>query len=149
MSTSLNGRNGRPARDLRITGNTMRNCLLCAITVGAVAGAVAGERKLSGPQIRSAVAGKTVSDGRHWSHQYFADGRLERSENGRNRAGRWEVRGDRLCLLLPEVSKEEPICFDVVLASGELQYRDERSVVYQGVARPHLPASERLPAPRN
>lgn len=149
MSTSLNGSSARLARALCAAGKTLRICLLCAIALGGVSAAVAGERKLSGPQIRAAVSGKTVSDGRHWSHQYLADGRLERSENGRNRAGRWEVRGDRLCLLLPEVSKDEPICFEVVLASGELQYRDDRSVVYQGIARPHPPASERLPAQRN
>ncbi|MFN9471405.1 hypothetical protein [Acidovorax sp.] len=149
MSASLNGKNARPARNRRITCKTLWNCLMCAIALVGVSAALAGERKLSGPQIRSAITGKSVSDGRHWSHHYLADGRLERSENGRNRAGRWDVRSDQLCLLLPEVSMKDPICFDVVLTGGELQYRDERAVVYQGVARPHLSASERAPALRN
>lgn len=148
MSTAWNGRSARTGRDLRASSKALRTCLLCVIALSCVTAATAEERRLSGPQIRSAVSGKTVSDGRHWSHQYLADGRLERSENGRDRTGRWEVRGDRLCLLLPEVSKEEPICFDVVMTSGELQYRDERSVVYQGVARSHPPAPERLPTQR-
>lgn len=149
MSASPSEMNMRPERDFRLACKALWNCLVCAIALGGVAAALAGERKLSGPQIRSALMGKSVSDGRHWSHQYLPDGRLERSENGRIRGGRWDVRGDQLCLLLPEVSKAEPICFDVILASGELQYRDEGSVVYQGVARPRSAAPERGPPSRN
>lgn len=132
MSIPLNA-----ARLLLACGLRMvRNCLLCGIALCAASLAHSGERKLSGSEIRKAIAGKHVTDGRHWSHHYLPEGQLERSENGRVRTGRWSVSRDQLCLLLPEVSNREPICFDVVQIAGELQYRDERSVVYQGIARP-------------
>lgn len=93
------------------------------------------ETKLTTAQIRATVGGHHVTDGRHWGHDYFLDGRLERSENGRTRSGRWSAQNNQLCLLLPEVSKVSPICFDVVRAGDELQYRDAGSVVYAGTVR--------------
>lgn len=75
------------------------------------------------------------TDGRHWGHDYFLDGRLERSDNGRTRAGRWSTQNKQLSLLLPEVSKVSPVCFDVVRVGEELQYRDAGSVVYAGTVR--------------
>lgn len=96
------------------------------------------ETKLTTAQIRATVGGHHVTDGRHWGHDYFLDGRLERSENGRTRSGRWSAQNNQLCLLLPEVSKESPVCFDVVRVGGELQYRDAGSVVYAGTARKNM-----------
>jgi len=75
--------------------------------------ATAKEVALTGPQISAAISGKYVTDEYHWGHRYFADGRVERSENGRQRTARWSVKGNRLCLLQPEVSKDEPICYSV------------------------------------
>ena len=96
------------------------------------------ETKLTTAQIRATVGGHHVTDGRHWGHDYFLDGRLERSENGRTRSGRWRAQNNQLCLLLPEVSKESPVCFDVVRVGGELQYRDAGSVVYAGTVRKNM-----------
>src|SRR2546429_9912071 len=50
---------------------------------------------LNGQQIRSALRGSSVGDGRHWEHQYLRDGRLIRSESGTSKAGQWSVQGDR------------------------------------------------------
>ena len=61
---------------------------------------------------------------------------VERSENGRRRPARWSIRGDRLCLLQPEISKDEPVCYRVVRIGDELQYRDDRFVAYRGLIRP-------------
>ena len=94
------------------------------------------ELRLTGPQIRAAISGKYVTDEHHWGHKYFADGRVDRSENGRRRSARWSVKGDQLCLLRPEVSKEEPICYHVVRDGDELQYRDDHSTAYRGLIRP-------------
>lgn len=107
---------------------------LCVAAAACVA--APQEAPLTTAQIRSAVSGKMVTDERHWSHRYFADGRLERSENGRQRSGRWSVQDNRLCLLLPEISKDSPVCYRVFRQDSELQYRDERYVVYRGFVRP-------------
>jgi hypothetical protein len=104
------------------------------------------EARLSTAQIRSTLGGHHVTDGRHWAHDYFQDGRLDRSENGRARSGRWSAQNNQLCLLLPEVSKESPVCFDVVRVGNELQYRDAGSVVYQGLVTKST--TRLLPAPR-
>ncbi len=99
--------------------------------------ATAKEVALTGLQINAAISGKYVTDEHHWGHKYFADGRVERSENGRQRTARWSVKGNRLCLLQPEVSKDEPICYSVLRDGQELQYRDDAQfVVFRGVIRP-------------
>ena len=101
----------------------------------------AEEVVLTGPQISAAISGKFVTDEYHWGHKYFADGRVERSENGRQRTARWSVKGNRLCLLQPEVSKYEPICYRVTRDGQELQYKDDAQfVVFRGLVRP-LPKS--------
>ena len=112
---------------------------LCAhflcMTLAPLACAAPPGTKLTTAQIRATLGGHHVTDGRHWGHDYFLDGRLERSENGRTRAGRWSTQNNQLCLLLPEVSKVSPVCFDVVRVGEELQYRDAGSVVYAGTVR--------------
>lgn len=69
-------------------------------------------------------------------HRYHADGRLDRAESGRERAGQWSITGSQLCLLLTEVSKREPVCFHVTRDGDELQYLDDQSTVYRGSIRP-------------
>ena len=99
--------------------------------------ATAREVPLTGPQIRATISGKYVTDEHHWGHKYFADGRVERSENGRQRSARWSVKGNQLCLLQPEISKDEPICYSVLRDGQELQYKDDAQfVVYRGLVRP-------------
>jgi len=99
--------------------------------------ATAKEVTLAGAQIRSAISGQYVTDEHHWGHRYFADGRVERAENGRQRSARWSIQGNRLCLLQPEISKVEPICYSVTRDGQELQYRDDaQSVVFRGLLKP-------------
>lgn len=105
--------------------------MLCAFA------ATAKEVPLTGPQIRTAISGKYVTDEHHWGHKYFEDGRVERSENGRQRTAHWSVKGNRLCLLRPEISKDEPTCYSVLRDGQELQYKDDAQfVVFRGVIRP-------------
>ncbi|MBS0495915.1 MAG: hypothetical protein KGM60_00780 [Comamonadaceae bacterium] len=105
--------------------------MLCALA------ATAKEVPLTGPQIRTAISGKYVTDELHWGHKYFADGRVERSENNRQRTARWSIKGNQLCLLQPEISKDEPICYSVLRDGQELQYMDDAQfVVFRGLIRP-------------
>lgn len=105
------------------------------MTLIPLACAASPESKLTTTQVRTTLVGHHVTDGRHWRHDYFVDGRLESSENGRTRSGRWSAQNNHLCLLLSEVSKVSPVCFDVVRVGEELQYRDAGSVVYAGKIR--------------
>lgn len=99
--------------------------------------ATAKEVPLTGPQIRVAISGKYVTDEYHWGHKYFADGRVERSENGRQRSARWSIKGNQLCLLQQEISKDQPICYSVIRAGQELQYKDDAQfVVFRGLVGP-------------
>lgn len=107
----------------------------------ASADAMTKEVQLTGPQIRAAISGKYVTDEHHWAHRYFADGRLDRLEGRRRLPGRWSVKGNRLCLLRTEISKDEPLCYFVLRDGDELQYRDDHSVAYRGLIRP-MPKGE-------
>lgn len=108
--------------------------LLCVMLVP-LAYATPPEVRLTTAQIRSTLYGHCVTDGLHWTHEYFQDGRLERSDNARIRTGRWSAQNNQLCLLLPEVSRDSPVCFDVVRVGDQLQYSDAGSVVYVGTVK--------------
>ncbi|GKT19375.1 hypothetical protein AVHY2522_22255 [Acidovorax sp. SUPP2522] len=99
------------------------------------------ETKLTTAQIRSTVRGHHVTNGRHWGHNYRLDGRLERSDNGRTRSGRCCAQNNQRCLLLPEISKESPVCFDVVRMGDELQYRDAGEHGVRGYGQERLGAT--------
>jgi len=100
--------------------------------------------ELTGAQIHAAISGRYVTDGQHWGHQYFADGRVKRSENGRERSARWMIHGNRLCLLRSEISQDQPICYRVLRDRQQLQYEDDGgSVVFRGAVRPMPPAERR------
>ena len=60
---------------------------------------------------------------------------MTRLENGRQKSGRWSVQHDQLCLLKPEVSTKEPVCYSVRHHANEVQYLAGTQVVYQGVVR--------------
>ena len=103
----------------------------------ATASATTGHGELTGSQVRAVINGKYVTDEHHWGHKYFPDGHVERLEEGRQRSAHWSVKGDRLCLLQPEISKVEPICYRVTRAGNELQYMDDAGfVVFRGLVKP-------------
>jgi hypothetical protein len=110
----------------------------CVQTIGLTAAPSAvGHGELTGSQIHAAIVGKYVTDDHHWGHKYFPDGRVERLENERLKSARWSIKNDRLCLLQPEISKDEPICYRVVRDGRELQYLDDSNyVVFRGLAKP-------------
>nr|WP_315540446.1 hypothetical protein [uncultured Comamonas sp.] len=110
----------------------------CVQTIGLTAASAAvGHGELTGSQIHAAIVGKYVTDDHHWGHKYFPDGRVERLENERLKSARWSIKNDRLCLLQPEISKDEPICYRVVRDGRELQYLDDSNyVVFRGLVKP-------------
>ena len=93
-------------------------------------------KELKTAQITAAVSGKHVTDDHHWGHHYLPDGRVMLQEGGRDRLGKWSVQHDQLCLLKPQISKTEAICYTVQRQAGQLQYVDDmKRVVYQGFVR--------------
>lgn len=107
-----------------------------AIGLTAVSAAV-GHGELTGSQIHAAIVGKYVTDEHHWGHKYFPDGRVERLENERLKSARWSIKNNRLCLLQPEISKDEPVCYRVARDGRELQYLDDSNyVAFRGLVKP-------------
>lgn len=93
-------------------------------------------KELNAAQISAAIRGRHVTDDHHWGHHYLPDGRVMLQESGGDRLGKWSVRHDRLCLLKPQISKTEAICYTVLRQAGQLQYVDDmKRVVYQGFVR--------------
>jgi hypothetical protein len=84
--------------------------------VGQDAGFAAAEnfRKLSGAQIRARLSGKEITDEVHWREVYERNGTVRSYAMGKKWIGKWTVRGDDLCLDLPQ---PEGGCFEVT-ASG-------------------------------
>ena len=113
--------------------------MACLVFATASSLAFAGDaafKELKAAQITAAVSGKHVTDDHHWGHHYLLDGRVMLQESGRDRLGKWSVQHDQLCLLKPQISKTEAICYTVQRQAGQLQYVDDmKRVVYQGFVR--------------
>lgn len=118
---------------LRVKSVLLATALLAAMV--AAQGKPLSFERLNGIQIRAALQGKVVGDNRHWAHHYLPNGRVIRLESGLKKSGGWSVKHDQLCLLKPEISSTEPICYDVHGRAGELQYLSEKQVVYEGVIK--------------
>ncbi|MGI9412117.1 MAG: hypothetical protein ACR2PM_00500 [Hyphomicrobiales bacterium] len=66
--------------------------------------ALAGERPLTGDEIRAALSGNTVEgvqDGADWKQYFDRNGQTTYVSGGRASPGRWAVRGDRYCSQWP------------------------------------------------
>lgn len=57
-----------------------------------------GFKKLNGPQIQRAFAGKTFTDGVHFSLRYVTGGTIQGTRMGKKVADKWVVAKDRLCM---------------------------------------------------
>jgi hypothetical protein len=96
-------------------------CLIAALACGIGgfialdAGFVAAEnlKKLSGTQIRARFTGRELTDEVHWRMVYERDGMLRNYAMGSKKVGKWSIRGDELCLDLPE---PDGGCFEVALS---------------------------------
>jgi hypothetical protein len=77
--------------------------------------------RLTGKDIRAKVIGKVVTDGAHWSDYFEKGGVLVSWSIGRKHTGKWEIRGDELCVT--EAAGESPTCYEVWSAGDEISLR--------------------------
>jgi hypothetical protein len=95
----------------------------------------AEERKfmrLTGKPIETKMSGKVLTDEVHWRDYFRKDGALLSNSMGRKTAGKWQVRGNELCLT------EEGIdtCYQVWVAGDEVSLRLEGiETTYDGFVR--------------
>ncbi|SDR56220.1 hypothetical protein SAMN05444161_6142 [Rhizobiales bacterium GAS191] len=57
-----------------------------------------GFRKLTGPQIRMVLVGKTFTDETHFSNRYKADGTIDGFSMGKKILNTWRIVTDELCI---------------------------------------------------
>ncbi|MGJ0531889.1 MAG: hypothetical protein ACR65W_01130 [Methylocystis sp.] len=57
-----------------------------------------GFKQLNGPQIQWAFAGRTFTDGVHFSLRYVAGGIIQGTRMGKKVADKWVVAEDKLCV---------------------------------------------------
>jgi hypothetical protein len=76
-------------------------------------------KKLTGPQIRAAVAGMEISDNVHWRDVYERSGAL-RSSMGQTRLGKWSIEGDALCL---DLKPPDAGCYEVWRSGKNIELR--------------------------
>jgi hypothetical protein len=77
--------------------------------------------RILGKDIRMRVIGKTVTDGAHWSDTFERGGVLISWSQGRKSTGRWEIRGDELCIA--EEAGADATCYQVWVARDEISLR--------------------------
>lgn len=78
--------------------------ILCFCMLVPAAAAIAGERALTGAEIRTALSGNTaegVQDGVAWKQYFDPNGQTTYVSGGRASPGRWSVRGDKYCSQWP------------------------------------------------
>jgi hypothetical protein len=80
-------------------------------------------QKLSGSQIRAKVAGMEITDDVHWADVFERNGTLRSFSMGRDRAGKWRVQNEELCL----EQGQESGCFEVWLAGNKVELRPKGS----------------------
>lgn len=98
--------------------------LIVLTVVGQSDRVLAGEKPfahLSGREIRLKVIGKVVTDGAHWSDYFDKGGALVSWSIGRKHTGKWEIRGDELCVT--EAAGESATCYEVWSAGDEISLR--------------------------
>ncbi len=77
--------------------------------------------RLSGKDIRARVIGKTVTDGAHWSDTFDQSGALISWSQGRKSTGRWELRGDELCI--SDEPGADATCYQVWVSRDQISLR--------------------------
>jgi len=98
--------------------------LILPLLVAAAGSALADDTpftRLTGKDIRAKVIGKVVTDGAHWSNYFEKGGVLVSWSIGRKHTGKWEIRGDELCVT--EEAGESPTCYEVWSAGDEISLR--------------------------
>src|ERR1700745_1582400 len=94
--------------------------VLAFFGLGSVAGAEQKFRKLTGPQIQTTIAGMELSDNVHWRDFYARDGTFKSSSMGLNRAGKWWIKGNELCV---DRGKEDGGCYEIWLSGSKMEFR--------------------------
>jgi hypothetical protein len=100
--------------------------LLLAAIIACSGSAGAEEKKfarLTGKDIRLKVVGKEVTDGAHWSDYFEKSGALVSWSIGRRHRGKWQIRGDELCIA--EDAGDVPTCYEVWTSGEEISLRLE------------------------
>jgi hypothetical protein len=76
-------------------------------------------RRLTGPQMRAAIAGMELTDEVHWVELYGTDGTVTSLAMGKKRAGKWQVDGDELCVEFEDSAD----CFEVWQAGAKVRLK--------------------------
>jgi hypothetical protein len=74
-------------------------------------------RRLTGSQVRAAIAGMELSDQVHWVELYGTDGTVTSLAMGKKRVGKWQVEGDDLCVEFEDSAD----CFEVSQSGSRLR----------------------------
>lgn len=78
--------------------------------------AIAGDYlRVSGPQARSRLSGRVLTDRVHWRFELLPGGRLRTVSLGRRAGGAWRVEKGLVCLTPPA---EETTCYALWLAGS-------------------------------
>jgi hypothetical protein len=93
---------------------------LSLVTTPALAPVAADNfRRLTGSQVRAAIAGMEFTDEVHWVELYGTDGTVTSLAMGKKTVGKWRVDGDELCVEFEDSAD----CFEVSQAGARLRLK--------------------------
>ncbi|HKF73044.1 MAG TPA: hypothetical protein VKB68_14930 [Stellaceae bacterium] len=108
----------------RLTSTIVMAVLSLFVAASESSHALADEKKftrLTGKDIRLKVIGKEMTDGVHWSDYFEKDGVLVSWSIGRKHTGKWQIRGDELCIA--EDAGDVPTCYELWAAGNDISLR--------------------------
>jgi hypothetical protein len=76
-------------------------------------------RRLTGSQVRAAIAGMEFTDEVHWVELYGTGGTVTSLAMGKKTVGKWRVDGDELCVEFEDSAD----CFEVSQAGARLRLK--------------------------
>ena len=101
-------------------GRLIAGVIVGLTIAGASVGAAEKFHKLTGAQIKSTFAGMEMSDGVHWRDRYEPGGILASQSMGKQRAGKWWIEKDDLCI---DLGKDQGGCYQVWIAGKNVEFR--------------------------
>lgn len=102
---------------------------MTAFSALTLAGAALAQTKTTGVEAWKALVGNTIvgkSEGGADLIEYYApDGGVRQKIAGSPDKGKWELKGDKVCLKYETDDDDQPDCYGITVAGDDLIYTDE------------------------
>lgn len=92
--------------------------------------------RLSKLELQNILVGHSVTDEAHWADTFLPEGQLAGHQLGNSQHGSWHINWDGDLCVTRIVRQSESDCFQVWLRDDQVEYRQGKIVLTEGVLRP-------------